>query len=98
MQRMQITGQVGKAALVRDGTGLPDSSSFDIPPRGNHASRTVDFLILYIQSLHPNKSSVMLTALRASLNIAMMMSASIQMCMCTCCCMRVSSGMGELMI
>jgi hypothetical protein len=28
----------------------------------------------------------------------MMMSASIQMCMCTCCCMRVSSGMGELMI
>jgi hypothetical protein len=83
---------------VPDGTGLPDSPQSDIPPRGNHASRTVDFLILYIQSLHPNKSSVILTALRASLNITMMMSASIQMCMCTCCCMRASSGTGKLMI
>ncbi len=67
-------------------------------PRGKHASRTADFLMLYIQNLHPSKSSVTLTALRASLTITMMMSASIQMCMCTCCCTRVSSGMGKLMI
>jgi len=55
--------RVKLVVLLPDGTGLPDSLWFDIPG-GNHASQTVDFLILYIQKLHTSKSSVILTALR----------------------------------
>jgi hypothetical protein len=55
-------GSRGCGVRAPDGTGLPDSPWFDNPPRGNHGSRTVDFLLPYIQNLRPSKWSVILTA------------------------------------